>query len=75
LQRTSFWDVLMEVAGAAGAAYAGYSYKDRADRYLRELSAAEGQRLRAASDAVKFSTLRDQIRLGAFAQAELFVGR
>src|SRR5580704_2688725 len=33
-QRTSFWDLLMEVAGAASATYAGYSYKDRADRFL-----------------------------------------
>jgi hypothetical protein len=74
-QRSSFWDLLMEVACAADAAYAGYSYKDRADRYLRELSALEAQRLRAASDAVKYSTLRDQLRQGAFAQAELYVAR
>jgi hypothetical protein len=74
-ERTSFWSLLMKVAGAADAAYAGYSYKDRADRYLRELSAAEAQGLRAASDAVKFSTLRDQLRAGAFAQAELYVVR
>jgi hypothetical protein len=75
LQRASFWDHLMEVAGAADAAYAGYSYKDRADRYVRELSPADAQRLRVASDAVKYSTLRDQLRLGAFAQVELFVVR
>ena len=52
-----------------------YSYKDRADRYLRELSAAEAQRLRVASDAVKYSTLREQLRQGAFAQVELYVTR
>jgi len=28
LQRSSFWSELMAVAGAAGATYAGYSYKD-----------------------------------------------
>jgi hypothetical protein len=75
LQRSSFWSLLMEVAGAADAAYAGYSYKDRADRYLRELSVEETQRLRAASDSVKFTTLREQLRLGAFAQVELYVVR
>jgi hypothetical protein len=74
-QRTSFWSLLMEIAGAAEAAYAGYSYKDRADRYLRELSAAEAQRLRAAGDAVRYSRLRDQLRQAAFGQAELFVTR
>ena len=75
LQHTSFWSALMEVAGGGDAVYAGYSYKDRADRYLRELSAAEAQRLRVASDAVKYSTLREQLRLGAFAQVELYVVR
>jgi hypothetical protein len=75
LQRTSFWSLLMEVACAADSVYAGYSYKDRADRYLRELSAADTQRLRAASDSVKFTTLRDQLRQGTFGQVELYVVR
>jgi hypothetical protein len=75
LQRSSFWSELMAVAGAAGATYAGYSYKDRTDRYLRELSVADVQRLRAASDLVKYSTLRDQLRTGAFTQLELHVER
>src|SRR5271169_5410158 len=74
-ERTRFWSVLMDVAGAAAAVYAGYSYKDRADRYLRELSAAETQRLRAARDSVKYTTLRDQLRQGAFTQVELFAVR
>jgi hypothetical protein len=74
-QRTSFWDLLMEVAGAGSAAYSGYSYKDRADRFLRGLTLAEGERVRAASDTVRFSTLRDQVRAGAFGQIELYCGR
>ena len=74
-ERTSFWSLLMEVAGAADAVYAGYSYKDRADRYLRQLSAADAQRVRVASDSVKYSTLRDQLRAAAFAQVELYGGR
>jgi hypothetical protein len=74
-QRASFWDLLMEVAGAAPAAYGGYSYKDRADWFRRELSAAESERIRASSDAVRFSTLRDQVRAGAFAHIELYCQR
>jgi hypothetical protein len=74
-QRASFWKLLMDVAAAAPAAYGGYSYKDRADRFLRELSLAEGERLRAGSDAVKFSTLREQIRSVAFTQIELYCTR
>jgi len=74
-QRTSFWDLLMEVAGAAASTYGGYSYRDRADRFLRELAVAEVERIRAGSEAVRFSTLRDQVRAGAFGQMELYCGR
>jgi hypothetical protein len=74
-QRASFWDLLMDVAGAASAAYGGYSYKDRADRFFRELTVTEAERIRAGSDAVRYSTLRDQVRAGAFGQLELYVIR
>jgi hypothetical protein len=74
-QRTSFWELLMEVAAAAGATYGGYSYKDRADRFLRELTLGEADRIRASCDAVRYSTLRDQLRSSAFAQLELYVVR
>jgi hypothetical protein len=72
--RATFWDALME-AVAAGAAYAGYSYRSRADRYTHEFSAAEIERLRAASASVRYNTLRDQIRTVAFTTAELYAAR
>jgi hypothetical protein len=72
--RVSFWDALMEVAGA-GAAYAGYSYRTRADRYTHDFSVAETERLRAAADSVRYNTLRDQIRTAAFTSAELLAVR
>ena len=75
LQRKTFWDLLMEVVGASGPAYYGYSYRDRADRYLREFTAAEAERIRAAASAVRYSALRDQIRSVGFAAAELYVRR
>jgi len=74
-QRTSFWQLLMDVAGAGVAAYAGYSYKDRADRYWRELTIAETERIRAASGTVRFSMLREQIRSAPFTQVELYATR
>ena len=74
-RRSSFWDALMEVVSARASSYAGYSYRDRADRYLREFNPAETERLRAASEAVRFSTLRDQIQRAAFVQADLYVAR
>lgn len=75
LQRETFWDVLMGVVSAAPAAYSGYSYRDRADRYVCELTPAQTERVRGAAGAVRYSTLRDQIRTVAFAQAELYVTR
>jgi hypothetical protein len=74
-QRTSFWDILMQVAGAGSVSYGGYSYRNRADRFWRDLTLAEAERIRASSDAVRFSTLRDQVRAGAFAQIELYCDR
>ena len=74
-QRDSFWDALMSVVAAAAPAYSGYTYRDRADRYLCTLGIPETERLRSAASAVRFSTLRDQIRSIAFTQSELFVSR
>jgi hypothetical protein len=74
-QRQTFWDVLMEVIGREQIAYAGYSYRDRADRYLRELTIPEAARLRESSGLVKYTTLSEQIRSVGFLQAELWVER
>jgi len=74
-QRTSFWDVTVGVAGEGTVEYVSYSYRDRCDRYLRELSHAETGRIREASDMVKYSTLREQIRTVGFTGMELFVKR
>ncbi len=74
-RRSTFWDLFMEVIAAGEAVYSGYSYRDRADRYMRELTVEDASRLRAGCDAVRYSTLRDQIRSVGFARAELFVRR
>jgi hypothetical protein len=74
-QRDSFWDLLLQAIGQAHPIYSGYSYRERADRYLREFTHAEIAHLRASSGSVKYTTLRDQIRSVAFVQAELYVTR
>jgi hypothetical protein len=74
-QRATFWDLLMEIALGGGVVYSGYSYRDRADRFLRDFTFAEAARLREASGTVRFNTLRDQIRNVAFVQVELLVTR
>ena len=74
-QHETFWDVLMKVAAAGKPDYAGYSYRARCDRYMRQLSLTEADQIRAAGESVKYSTVREQIRTAAFSQVELFVVR
>jgi hypothetical protein len=74
-RRETFWNLLMQVVVAGSAVYAGYSYRDRADRYTRELALAETERLRAGSGLVPYTTMKDHIQAAAFTQAELFVTR
>lgn len=75
LRKISFWTLLMEAAAAGPLAYLHYSYKDRADCYRLELSLAAAEKLRAAGDLVRYSTLRDQIRAAGFTSADLYVER
>jgi len=75
LRKSSFWDVLMELAAAGEVRYSHYSYKDRADCYRLEVSLPVAQKLRDASEMVKYSSLRDQIRSAGFVWAELYVER
>jgi hypothetical protein len=74
-QRKTFWNLLMDVIAAAAPQYSGYSYRERADRYLRELSRADMERLRAGRDLVRYSTMRDLLRTVGFTQAEIFTTR
>jgi hypothetical protein len=74
-QRESFWDALMTVIAGAAPAYAGYSYRERADRYLREFTHDELGQLRAASGLIRYTMLSGQIRTLAFTHAELYVKR
>ncbi len=74
-QRASFWGLLMEVVGSGEMRYGGYSYRDRADRFHRELSVADAERLRGGTSALKYSTLRDLIERTSFTTAEILVVR
>lgn len=74
-RRETFWDVLMEIAAASSPAYTGYSYRERADRYRHAFTASEAERLRGASAAVRYSTLRDRIRTVEFRHADLYATR
>jgi hypothetical protein len=75
MRRTSFWDVAMDVAAAPGLGYAGYSYRDHADRYRRDLTGEDRARLEAAGGLLCYSSLRDQLRTAAWVAMELYVER
>ncbi len=70
---SSFWGALMSAAGTAS--YSGYSYKDGADRYIREFSPSEIRDLREAAGSLKYSVLRDLVRSAPFSIAEYLVRR
>jgi len=74
-QRGSFWDVLMSAISQAAPAYAGYSYGERCDRYVRQFTPAEVEQLRGAGGLLRYTTLSEQIRALAFTRAELYVTR
>jgi hypothetical protein len=75
LGRSSFWDLLMDVAQDAGSSYAGYSYRERADCYRVEFPVTAAERLRAGAGALRYTTLRDQIRTAGVLSAEFYVER
>jgi hypothetical protein len=69
----SFWDVLVEEAG--GARYAGYVYRERADRYVAELGEAAGQRVREGARLLKYDGLARQVGAGRVEKVEWVVRR
>ncbi|MFN7993700.1 MAG: hypothetical protein U0Q18_08880 [Bryobacteraceae bacterium] len=75
LRKSSFWQILMDVVSGGGQQYLHYSYKDRADVFRRELSLADVEKIRAAGEMVRYTTLREQIRAGGYGWLELFVQR
>lgn len=65
----------MQMVGGSGPVYAGYSYRDAADRYRCLLTAGSCARLRAAAQRLRHSTLRDRIQSEAFAVVEVYTER
>jgi hypothetical protein len=74
-QRDSFWDVLMRVVSASAAAYSGYSYRERCDRYVREFTPSELEQIRGAGNLIRYTSLTEQVRTQQFTRAELMVTR
>jgi hypothetical protein len=75
LHRRSFWDVLMEAVAGGGLEYAGYSYKDRADRFRLKVTDEVSRRIRANAGLLCYTSLENQIRLGRLESVEFLVER
>jgi hypothetical protein len=75
LRRRSFWDVLMEAVGGGGLEYAGYSYKDRADRFRLKVTDEVSRRIRENAGLLCYTSLESQIRLGQIESVEFLVER
>jgi hypothetical protein len=74
-RKRSFWDALMEYAESAGPRYAGYSYREHADRYTVEVPPAEAVRLRESADGLRYPTLEAEIRHAHFDTVDIYVAR
>ena len=75
LSRGSFWDILLDVAAEAGVRYAGYSYRERADRYVLEIPPAQLERMKKSARLLRYATLEAQVRTGSVRQAVFLVRR
>ena len=75
LHRRSFWDVLMEAVAGGGLEYAGYSYKDRADRFRLKVTDEVSRRIRENAGLLCYTSLENQIRLGRVESVEFLVER
>ncbi len=75
LRRTSFWDVLLDLAAGAPLEYREYSYKERADCYRLKIALADAERLRTHARLLRYSILEDRVRTARFDHVDFFVSR
>jgi hypothetical protein len=75
LHRRSFWDVLMEAVAAGGLEYAGYSYKERGDRFRLKVTGEVSRRVRENAGLLCYTSLENQVRLGRLESVEFLVER
>lgn len=75
LRRRSFWDALLEAVALAGARYAGYSYREKADRYIVEIAPFLSDTIRSNAGLLRYSSLEALVRQGALRRVEFLVAR
>jgi hypothetical protein len=75
IRRRSFWDLLLEFARSTELQYCEYSYKERADRYIAELTPAAADALKENAGMLKYSSLEAQVRSSGLDRVEFYVAR
>lgn len=75
LKGRTFWDALMDLARESPPAYAGYSYREHADRYRLPLNSALASRLAAAASLLRYTRPADHLRNHAVEWIEFLVER
>ncbi|MBI4892792.1 MAG: hypothetical protein HY821_19365 [Acidobacteria bacterium] len=73
LRRNSFWDLLLDEARELK--YAGYLYRERADRFACALSREAAARLQEAAPLLRFEGIARQVAAGHWDKAEWVVSR
>jgi DNA-binding CsgD family transcriptional regulator len=73
--RSSFWDALAQLAALGELEYAGYSYRERRDRYRLTLSVQQREQLQQSARLIQYTELRAQIRSGSLKTIEFLVRR
>jgi hypothetical protein len=75
LHRRSFWNALMDAVAGGGLEYAGYSHKDRADRFRLKVTDEVSRRMRENAGLLHYTSLENEIRLGRVESVEFLVER
>ena len=75
LQKSSFWETLMEVAAARAPRYESYSYRNRADVYAFEPTQEDVERLRGAATLLHAARTEERIRILPLEKVTLLVNR
>lgn len=75
LQKSTFWQALMEAASQLPLTYQQYSYADRADVYRAELPLEAARSLREQAGLLRYSSLAMQVREYSYDRLELWVER
>ena len=75
LQRETFWQVLTTAAADLSVEYAGYSYRETADRYRLDLSTREAGRIQQSAGLLAFSNLSNRIKSVPLAAIDFYAKR